>query len=91
MVFNLVVSQLYRRSLRIEADTKDEAFNIVRGMLSNEELILYDCDHAGTRVETLGHFRKDSSLTNSEDIAVDTDYTSKHYKTLISSAKKEKK
>ena len=74
MKYNLMVTQVLRKSVRVEAESIPIAANKVRDMLCSGGLEIGDGDVAETRVEPMDVFLVSASVTPYPGLLTDPDY-----------------
>lgn len=51
MKYVVAVTEELRRELEIEAESKEQAYEIVKRKYNNEEIVLDDSDYSGTEID----------------------------------------
>lgn len=80
MIYNMMITEYLRKSVRVEADSLEEAVEQVRERLANEEVVLSADDFADRDIESVDDFNKkifghSENETNSLNYKVDLDFT----------------
>lgn len=78
MTYNFMVTEYLRRSVRVDADSREEAQQKVEALLASEKIVLGDADFADRDIDTVDEFEEKrgnygTRLTNDEGFEVDDD------------------
>lgn len=75
MKYNIVITEVLRKYVRVEAESEDEAIDKVIDLYKSEDIVLEADDFEHKRFESAGVFGEDPSLTTDETYPVDIDFT----------------
>lgn len=81
MKYNFMITEYLRRSVRVEADSAEEAYEKVEGLLVSEDIVLTADDFADRDIETASDYEDrlgysgGKDFTHDEDYDVDDDFT----------------
>ena len=78
MKYNFMVTEYLRRSVRVEAGSREEAQQKVEELLAGGEIVLGDADFADRDIDTIDEFEEKcgnygTCLTNDAGFGVDCD------------------
>lgn len=79
MIYNFMITEHLRKSVRVEADSREEAEQKIESLLNAEEIVLTADDFADRDVQTTGEFAdsqgyRGEDSTNSPAFDVDMDF-----------------
>lgn len=75
MVYNFMITEYLRRSVKVEAQSEEEAYELVENLVNNEEIILSADDFCGRDIESMSVFTDGSVDTNDVSYETDDDFT----------------
>ena len=80
MIYNMMITEYLRKSVRVEAESAGEAYEKVCDLLSQEKIILSADDFTDRDIDTLddyeyNHSHYGTQLTHSKEVDVDIDFT----------------
>ena len=75
MKYNIVITEILRKFVRVEAKSEHEAIDKVIDLYKSEDIVLDADDFEHQRFESAGVFGEDPSLTTDETYPVDIDFT----------------
>ena len=82
MVWNFMVTEYLRRSVRVEADSREEAYDMIVDAINNEDIVLDAEDFADRDIQTLSEYEVSmggagGDMTHDPDYRVDIDLREK--------------
>lgn len=75
MVYNFMITEYLRRSVKVEAQSEEEACELVENLVNNEEIILSADDFCDRDIESMSVFTDGSVDTNDVSYETDDDFT----------------
>ena len=80
MIFNMMITEYLRKSIRVDAESAAEAYEKVSYLLASEQVVLSADDFCDRDIDTLDDYEFNHShfgthFTNSKDYDVDLDFT----------------
>ena len=75
MKYNIVITEVLRKFVRVEAKSELEAIDKVYDLYTSEDIVLTADDFVNNEFESLGFFGDDPSLTTDKTYPVDIDFT----------------
>jgi hypothetical protein len=80
MIYNMMVTEYLRKTVRVEAEDIFEAKDKVLDLISSEELVLSADDFCDRDIETMDEYEHNcgsygTCLTNDRDFSVDLDFS----------------
>lgn len=75
MIYNMMVTEYLRRSVRVEAENEADAYRKVSELLSEECVVLTADDFVDRDIETMTKFTDGGIDTHDETYEVDDDFT----------------
>ena len=80
MIYNMMITEYLRKTVRVEADSLEEAIEDVQKRLANEEVVLTADDFQDRDIESVddfeyNHCHYNTKDTHSPDYKVDLDFT----------------
>lgn len=75
MKYNIVITEVLRKFVRVEAKSEDEAIDKVIDLYKSEDIVLTADDFEHKMFESAGVFGEDPILTTDETYPVDIDFT----------------
>ena len=82
MIYNFMITEYLRKSVRVEAESYEDAYEKIVDAITSEEVVLTADDYAGRDIESVDEYRygrnaegEGKNLTNDPDYYVDIDLT----------------
>lgn len=75
MIYNFMITEYLRRSVRVEAQSEDEAYQIVENLVNNEKIVLTADDFCNREIESMSVFTDGQVDTHDTSYKTDEDFT----------------
>lgn len=75
MVYNFMITEYLQRSVKVEAQNEDEAYQIVENLVNNEKIILTADDFCDRNIEFMSVFTDGQIDTHDASYEADEDFT----------------
>ena len=75
MIYNFMITEYLRRSVRVEAQSEDEAYQIVENLVNNEKIVLTADDFCNREIESMSTFTDGQIDTHDTSYTSDEDFT----------------
>lgn len=73
MVYNFMITEYLLRSVKVEAQSEDEAYQIVKNFVNNEKLVLTADDFCYCNIDSMSTFI-DGQINTDEDFSKNSMY-----------------